>query len=269
MLTNSQRQIPLRTYKRPRGQRAQQKRLGIDMTTKPKYLLIYEWLSKQIESKEYRPGDRIPSEHELAAMFKVHRMTIRHAIDELVENHLLVRKRRSGTFLLSERSPMLIRRSLETIPTYYDDIRQAGFDPSYKTLEGKVICGTEPEVSRLGLRTGDPVLSIYRMMLASNMPLALERCYLPANLFPGLIDRNLDTVLYDLMRDYQIVPHFAEQEIGAVLPNASERRLLKVKETCPCIQISSVVFDQSGCPIELSVALHRGDKYRFRCSIGK
>jgi DNA-binding GntR family transcriptional regulator len=239
------------------------------MTTKHKYLLIYEWLSKQIETREYRPGDRIPSEHELAAMFKVHRMTVRQAIDKLVEDHLLVRKRRSGTFLLSEKSPMLIRRSLENIPTYYDDIRQAGFDPSYKTLVAKIISGTEPYASRLGLPAGDPILSIYRMMLASNMPLALERSYLPGNLFPGLIDRNFDTVLYDLMRDYEIVPHFAEQEIGAVLPNASERKLLKVKEACPCIQVSSLVFDQSRRPIELSVALHRGDKYRFRYSIGR
>ena len=239
------------------------------MTTKPKYLLIYEWLSKQIESRQYRPGDRIPSEHELAAMFQVHRMTIRQAIEKLIEDHLLVRKRHSGTFLLSEKSPMLIRRSLENVRTYYDDIRQAGFEPSYKTLEAKVISGTEPDVSKLGLQAGDPILSIYRMILANNMPLALEKCYLPNNLFPGLIDQNFDTALYDLMRDYQIVPHYAEQEIGAVLPNASERKLLKVKETCACIQISSLVFDQSRRPIELSVALHRGDKYRFRCSIGK
>ena len=241
----------------------------MDMSTKPKYLMIYEWLSAQIENKAYRPGDRIPSEHELAAMFKVHRMTIRHAIERLIDSHLLVRKRRSGTFLLSENSPMLIRRSLETVPTYYDDIRQAGFEPSYKTLEAKVVSGTEPDVLKLGLRAGDPVLSIYRMILANNTPLALERCYLPSSLFPGLIDRNLNTALYDLMRDYQIVPHFAEQEIAAVLPNAAERKLLKVKETCPCIQISSLAFDQSGRPIELAVALHRGDKYRFKCSIGK
>ncbi len=239
------------------------------MATKPKYLLIYEWLSKQIENKEYRPGDRIPSEHELAAMFKVHRMTVRQAIDKLIETHLLVRKRHSGTFLLSEKTPMLIRRSLGNIPIFSDDIRQAGFDPSYKTLEAKIITSTEPEASKLGLGDGDPVLSIYRMMLANKMPLALERCYLPDKLFPGLIDRNFDTVLYDLMKDYQIEPHFAEQEIGAVLPNLSECKLLKVKEACPCIQITSLVFDQSGRPIELSVALHRGDKYQFRCSIGK
>jgi DNA-binding GntR family transcriptional regulator len=196
-------------------------------------------------------------------------MTIRQAIDKLIDNHLLIRKRHSGTFLLSDKTPMLIRHSLENIPIYYDDIRQAGFDPSYKTLGKKVIPGTEPVVSKLGLRVGDPVLSIYRMMLASNLPLALERCYLPSNLFPKLIDRNFDTVLYDLIKDYQILPHYAEQEIGAVLPNASECKLLKVKNTCPCIQISSLVFDQSGRPIELSLALHRGDKYRFRCSIGK
>ncbi len=238
------------------------------MTTKPKYLLIYEWLSKQIETKQYRPGDRIPSEHELASMFNVHRMTVRQAIDKLVEEHLLARKRHSGTFLISERSPMLIRRSLENIPTYYEEIKQAGFDPRYKTLEAKVVSGTD-DASRLRLQPGDPVLSIFRMISAGDMPLALERCYLPGALFPGLIDQNLETVLYNLMKDYQIVPHFAEQEIAAVLPNAFERKLLRITETCPCIQISSLVFDPNGRPIELSVALHRGDKYRFRCSIGK
>ena len=239
------------------------------MNPKPKYLLIYEWLSNQIEAGKYRPGDKIPSEHELAAMFKVHRMTVRQAIDKLVGDHLLVRKRRSGTFLLSERSPMLIR-SLEDISTYYDDIREAGLDPSYRTLEAKVIRGTEFEASPLRLRVGDPVLSIYRLMAASNLPLVLERCYLPAHLFPDLINRNLDTILYALMKDhYHIVPYFAQQEIGAVLPDVSERRLLKIKATCPCIQIRSLTFDQTGRPIELALALHRGDKYRFKCSIGK
>jgi DNA-binding GntR family transcriptional regulator len=239
------------------------------MKTKPKYLLVYEWLSRQIEAKKYRAGDRLPSEHQLAAMFKVHRMTIRQAINKLVEGHLLVRKRRTGTFLLSDKNPMLIR-SLENISTYYDDIREAGLDPSYKTLEATIVPVTEPHASSLGLLVGDPVLSIYRMMLASDVPLVLERCYLPASLFPGLLDRNLNTMLYVLMKDeYQIVPSFAQQEIGAVLPNPAERKLLKVNLTCPCIQINSLAFDQEGRPIELAMALHRGDKYRFRCSIGK
>jgi DNA-binding GntR family transcriptional regulator len=239
------------------------------MPGKPKYVLIYEWLSHQIETKKYRPGDKLPSEHELATMFQVHRMTIRQAIDKLIGDHLLARKRRAGTFLLSDKSPVLIR-SLETISTYYEDIREAGLDPSYRTLDAKVIPGTEPYISHLGLRAGDPVFSIYRLMLASNVPLVLERCYLPGDLFPGLLERNLDTVLYDLMkRDYHIVPHFAQQEIGAVLPNLAERKLLKIKETCPCIQVHSIAYDQTGRPIEFALGLHRGDKYRFKCSIGK
>lgn len=239
------------------------------MNTKPKYLLVYEWLSRQIEAKKYRAGDRIPSEPQLAARFKVHRMTIRQAINKLVEDHLLMRKRGSGTFLLSDKNPMLVR-SLENISTYYDDIQEAGLDPSYRTLEAKIIPATEAHASNLRLQVGDPILSIYRMMLASNVPLVLERCYLPAGLFPDLLDRNLNTMLYVLMKDeYQIVPYFAQQEIGAVLPTPAERKLLKLNLTCPCIQINSLAFDQEGRPIELAMALHRGDKYRFRCSIGK
>lgn len=239
------------------------------MPAKLKHQVIYEWLSDQITGKRYRPGDKIPNESELAAMFGVHRMTVRQAINRLVADHILVRKRGKGTFLLSEKSPVLTR-ALENITTYHADIVAAGLEPRYVTLEAAILPASEEEAASLGLSPGDPVASLYRLMLASGVPLVLERSRLPAELFPGILEHRLDVRLYDVVgRAYPMNLVRSRQEIGAVLPTRREAELLQIAETCPCIWVESVVFNDEGRAVEFSRALHRGDKYRFTCSIGR
>jgi len=238
------------------------------LSSKPKYMIIFEWLSEQIRNKTIKPGDKIPNENELAAMFNVHRMTVRQAIDKLVDDHMLVRKRSKGTFLLSEKSPVLTR-SLENITTYHDDIVKAGLEPRYKTLEAKVIPGEESVTSTMGLKPGDPVVYLKRLMLANNVPLVVERCYLPHALFPGISEENLNAPLYTLMlQKYNVAPHHSNQEISAVMPGVHERKLLKISESTPGILVQCLVYDNAGQVIEYSQSFHRGDKYKFRCSIG-
>lgn len=236
---------------------------------KAKYLIIYEWLSEQIVKKKFIVGDKIPNENELAAMFGVHRMTVRQAIDKLVDDHFLVRKRGKGTFLLSLQRPVLTR-TLETISSYHDDIVKAGLLPSYKKLVGKVIKAEAPIASQLGLVVGADVVYIRRIMFASDIPLVLEDCYLPADLFPNILEQSLEVNLYNLMvKEYNMRLDYARTEIGAVIPTVEERHLLKVIEYCPCLWVEGLVYNESGRIVEFSRALCRGDKYRFVCSIGQ
>ncbi len=240
---------------------------GKDMA-KSKYLVIYEWLSGQIRNKVYQPGDKIPNENELAAMFGVHRMTVRQAIDKLVNDHMLVRKRSKGTFLLSEKSPVLTR-SLESITTYYDDIASAGLEPHYKTIAAGIEFADAGVAEQLNIAVTQPVLFLYRLMLASGVPLVLERSILPTDLVPGLLEKKLDTVLYKILHeDYGMRLLHSRQELGAVMPTENERKYLKIGDSCPCIWVESVVYNDEGRAVEFSRALHRGDKYRFRCAIG-
>lgn len=238
------------------------------MSRKPKYLMIYEWLSEQITNRSIKPGDRIPNESELAARFKVHRMTVRQAIDKLVEDHMVVRKRSKGTFLLSEKSPVLTR-SLENITTYHDDIVKAGLHPRYRTIEVKVVPAEEQIATAMGLAPGAPIVYLKRLMLANSVPLVLERCYLPHARFPGIADMDLNTPTYGIMVEkYDLVPHHSTQEISAVMPGEMERKQLKMHEGSPCILVECTVYDREGNVVELSVSHHRGDKYKFRCAIG-
>lgn len=240
---------------------------GKDMA-KSKYLVIYEWLSEQIRNKVYQPGDKIPNENDLAAMFNVHRMTVRQAIDKLVNDHMLVRKRSKGTFLLSEKSPVLTR-SLESITTYYDDIVNAGLEPHYKTIAAGIEFADAEVAAHLNLSVSQPVIFLYRLMLASGVPLVLERSILPTDMVPDFLEKKLDTVLYKVLHeDYGMRLLHSRQELGAAMPTENERKYLKIGDNCPCIWVESVVYTDTGRAVEFSRALHRGDKYRFRCAIG-
>ena len=239
------------------------------LAAKLKYMAIYEWLSDQITTKALLPGDKIPNENDLAARFGVHRMTVRQAIDKLVNDHMLVRMRGKGTFLLSDKKPQLTR-SLETISTFHDDITRAGLDPRYKTLEARILPADAVVAERLGIPPGTDVVSLYRLMLASNVPLALEQCYLPADAFSGLLERPLDSILYEIIiTEYKMSLNYSRNEIGAVIPTDSEKKLLKIDDQCACLWVEGVVFSDEGKAVEFSRALYRGDKYTFKCSIGK
>lgn len=239
------------------------------MTAQSKYMAIYEWLSEQITSKALLPGDKIPNEIELSAMFGVHRMTVRQAIDKLVGEHMLVRMRGKGTFLLSDKKPVLTR-SLETISTYHDDIARAGLIPRYKLLEAKIIPADANVATQLGLDEGADVVYLYRLMLASNVPLVLEQCYLPADLFSRIMDHKLDTILYQIIiNEFKMSLSYSRSEIGAILPDEREKKLLKIGDNCPCLWAEGVVFNDTGRAVEFTRTLYRGDKYRFKCSIGK
>jgi len=123
--------------------------------------------------------------------------------------------------------------------------------------------------STMGLKPGDPVVYLKRLMLANNVPLVVERCYLPHALFPGISEENLNAPLYTLMlQKYNVAPHHSNQEISAVMPGVHERKLLKISESTPGILVQCLVYDNAGQVIEYSQSFHRGDKYKFRCSIG-
>ena len=203
------------------------------MAAKTKYMLIYEWLSEQIANGHYRPGEKIPNESELAARFGVHRMTVRQAIDRLVGDHLLVRKRGQGTFLLSVQPPILTR-DLESITSYHGDIVKGGLVPRYQTLEAAIVPAEGKVAEALGLSPGTEVVYVYRLMLASDIPLVLEKSYLPAELFSGLLGRSLDTILYKIIiEEYGMGLNYARNEIGAILPDEKERKLFKITTACP------------------------------------
>lgn len=240
------------------------------VTDLPKYRVIYEYLWQQIREEKLRPGDRLPNESELAARFRVHRMTVRQAIDILVNDHIVVRKRGRGTFLLRKAPAAMLTRSPEAISTYHGDIIRAGLTPLYTILDARSKIPSTEVLHNLALAPDTPVIYIKRVVYAQDVPLVIERSYLPQELFPDLLERPLDTALYEVIYEhYGMRLARSLQELQAVIPLAQERRLLKISGTCPCVAITGTVYNEQGRAVEFTRALYRGDRYTFKCLIGQ
>ena len=192
-------------------------------------------------------------------------MTVRQAIDMLVNKHMLIRIRGKGTFFFQKKHRYT--RSLKGISSYYDDIIHAGLTPRYKTLTA-MLKEADEYVAKIGNPSDSPIIYLKRLMLADDIPLILERCYLPEELFPDLLEKNTNNILYKLIREeYNMILMRSQQELGAVIPVEHERKLLKINSNCACIWAEGTVYNDSGRAVEFSHSIYRGDKYRFNCDI--
>src|SRR6476659_510918 len=163
-------------------------------TTAPKQSEARERVLGLIE--ELGIGDAIPSERQLSADLGMSRLTVRAALDDLVRDGYLVRKRGSGTFV----SEPKIAQEL-TMTSFTEDMRRRGMVPGSRTLE------LEPELAgaRLGrllhVSPSEEILVIKRLRLADGETMAIETLHLPSSLVPGLEPQDLAGSFYDLARD--------------------------------------------------------------------
>jgi GntR family transcriptional regulator len=140
-------------------------------------------------------GQAIPSERQLSIDLGVSRLTVRAALDELVREGYLMRRRGAGTFVAEPK----VAKSM-TMSSFSDDMRQRGLLPGSRTLEFRVV----PAGARLGrilhVSPSEPVLAIKRLRLADGEPMAIELLHVREALLPGLTATDLEErSFYDLL----------------------------------------------------------------------
>src|SRR5690348_10575312 len=170
-------------------------------------------------------GEAIPSERQLSSDLGVSRLTVRAALDDLVREGYLVRRRGSGTFV----SEPKIAQEL-TMSSFTDDIRARGMTPGSRTLELRVV----PAGARLGrvlhLSPSERVVVVKRLRLADRETMAIETLHVRESLVPGLTKRDLeDGSFYALLRErYGIVITGGIQTVEPTVTNEEESEALGV-----------------------------------------
>jgi GntR family transcriptional regulator len=223
--------------------------------------LIEDWLAEQIAAGKLVPGDRLPTEQDLAAWFGVSRMTLRHALAELARRGLVTRTvgRRGGTFVAAAK----LEQDLTTLAGFSEQLRRHGM-----VAGARVLTATE---RRAGPRAGaaldigqdDPVYEVRRIRLADGRPIAVERSLFPAARFVGLLDHRLDGSLYELLEvSYGVRPHRARESMEPVSAGVREAEALEVPEGAPLMLVERTAYARSGEPVEFARDLFRGDRTR-------
>ncbi len=238
----------------------------------PKYIQIRDWLYGMIERGKIQVGSRIPTESSLAEEFNVNRMTVRKALEGLIENRMIERRRGKGSILISAK-PQKFVYELKNISSFDDDMHALGLNPRTKTLDVTVLDNVPEIARRLDLIDDTRVIFTLRVKYAGDVPVLIERSYLPYREFKELLNMDLDGTLYHmLVEKFNVELHHSEQVFSSVAASARERSMFKAAEgeqCLPCIKMESVVYDPNNIPIEVLHSLYRSDYYKFRIHSGE
>jgi GntR family transcriptional regulator len=227
-----------------------------ESSAQPLYQQLQRGLRAAIENGVIGPDDALPPERDLAEMLSVSRITVRKAIDELVEDGLLIRKQGSGTFVSNR-----VEKNFAKLTSFSEDMRARGREPRSVWLnkaEGTV----NPEES-LTLRSspGTPVYRFHRIRYADDAPMALEYATVLAACLPS-VDA-VQTSLYEALEQTGNRPMRALQRLRAVLLTAEQAKLLKAQESDAGLLVARVGYLKDGRAVEYSQSYYRGDIYDF------
>lgn len=219
---------------------------------------LHEILEAMVAAAE--PGQRLPSERELAARYEVARMTVRGVIDRLVLQGLVHRVHGHGTFVSEPR----VAQPAD-LTSFTEDMAVRGLTPSTTVLTQEVLTGPEPVARQLELAPSDPVLHLERVRSGDDEPVALEHSHLPARRFPGLeaIDLASRSLYETLATDYGCEPANSHQRIAAVSLTEAEAELLQAPAAAPALRIERITRDRDGRVIEFVRSVYRGDRFEL------
>lgn len=228
----------------------------------PAYVQIEQWLMSLIDAHELLEGDKLPKEKDLAASLGVSRMTLRQTLGSLEARGVVERipGRQGGTFIRQPR----IECDITGLAGFTEQLRQGHHRASARVVSSDVIPASRTVAKALELAPDTEVYEVVRVRSARRQPLALERSYLPADLFPGLLSKRLTGSLYARMRrDYGLAPQAATEFLEPFIAPAAVAALLGVDEGSALLLIERTARTTSGQPVEYARDLFRPDRIRI------
>ena len=227
----------------------------------PLHHQVFRDLKSALDAGEWRPGDRMPTERELATRYGCSLITVRHALGELVREGRIERTRGRGTFVLQPR----IDRDIAGAMSFSEEMQRRGLDPATKVVTGRIEPAGEAVAGSLGIAADAPVVYLERVRLGSGEPLLLEQARLPAERFPGLLAFDFEhRSLYDILaEEYATRIVRARESVEPVILRSREARLLGVPTRSLALQIDGVAFAADGSAVEAARSFVRGDRTRY------
>jgi GntR family transcriptional regulator len=236
-------------------------RFRFELGPVPLHHQVYLDLRAALDTGEWRPGDLLPPERQLAGRYGCSLITVRRALSELTREGRLERTRGRGTTVLRPR----IERDFGGTMSFTEEMQDRGLDPETKLIASRPESAGEVVAAALRIEPGSPTLYVERLRVADGEPLLLEQVHLPAEQFPGLLASDLERgSLYDLLTArYGTRIVRARESLEPVLLRAREARLLGQRPRTPALQIEGIAFSSEGIPVEFARSYVRGDRTRY------
>jgi GntR family transcriptional regulator len=229
----------------------------------PLYQQIKGLLTRSLGLGEWKAGEALPAEPELAQRFKVSQGTVRKALDALTAEGLLVRRQGKGTFVATHAEAQVQYRFLRLMPDSGPREAMQRRFLDFRRLRAPV------DIARaLDLKAGDGVLQVRRLLLAGGTPVVLDDIWLNARLFKGLTAERLQAYrgpMYGLFEsEFGVQMIRAEEKIRAVAAAEADAALLCVAPMAPLLLVERRSYTYADRPVELRRGLYRTEAHYYR-----
>lgn len=229
-------------------------------------LRFQETIVEKIESGDLLPGEKLPGERSLSAMYGISRRTVQRVLGELSAQGYVYKRKGAGTFVRQKAADKMDL-------SYLSERGNAGISAIMKSygvkVSGKVLTKGVTTARffcyKLGLAAGGRVYVLHRIRYGNDEPIAVEYTYLPADLFSGIEALDFSRVsLYDYMDSKGHMPRKFRQKLQIVEINERERACLDLPKKAPVYYLEFTGYDVHGTIVEYTESYARCDKFEFR-----
>lgn len=233
------------------------------MEKSPLYINIARDLQKMIENKIFDKTNMIPPEMTLTKMFSASRVTIRKAIDILVEERILEKKHGSGTFIKSKQvsyDPLKLK-------SFKEEMEQLGYEYTSEVIEFKIIKVDSEIANYLNLAEKERVYYVKRLRSIGDEPAVLEISYLPLSIFPDLTYDDMEISKFEYVekkKGLKIVR--TDTDVDAIIPTEEIKDFLGLPNNLPIISTKGISYLEGDTPFDYTEIFFNPKNYKFKIS---
>lgn len=225
----------------------------------PIYIRIHNSIKESIEEGKWKVGERIPAERELAEKFGVSRMTLRQAVQTLVDEGILERRVGAGTFVAREK----VQEKMSGITSFTEIMKTQGKQPSSKTVSYQVTMPSLSECEHLKLKADTTILRMERIRYADEVPICFEITTLPYDLVKNYQRSQITKSLYQTLAHHGLHVGHAQQIVSASSASEKIADYLKIKRGAPILKLRQITQLSNGRPFEYVQTQYAGERFEF------
>ena len=226
----------------------------------PFYYQVKRMILNELSNGSLKQGDKLPGETEFCECLGLSRPTVRQALNELVSEGVLVRKKKSGTFVAQPKIELKTNTGIEHLKHY---LEMSSRECSVEILDLCVMDGIEEINQRLGLESHDELIYLKRMWKVGETPIVYSATYLSSERFPAVLEKDFREInLFEVLEvEYGIRAKSRAVKIESTLASKYDLELLEIDRTrAPLLCVTDVIEEEGGRPLCYSVTRYRGDK---------
>jgi GntR family transcriptional regulator len=227
---------------------------------KPLYLQVADDIRNRIQNGEFKAKEKLDTEFELEKQYSVSRITIRKALELLVDEGILMRKRRVGTYVMEKK----IARNLNWSGSFSKSCKMEGNQVRTKLLSAELIPARPNDIERLQIPKDDYIIRIRRLRFCNGEPVIIEDNHYPRT-FSYLLAEDLENrSLYEILAEHNIKIVYSMKTIGVCYATREEAQYMNIRENDALLLSRDVTYDENNKPVFRGKEIINADKFEYK-----